>query len=68
MSDARDEDARRTSRVRPSGAQTWPEELLHHEASDPRARVEHGEDEEGLEHDGEVVPDAEQALAADACR
>ena len=41
------------------------QQLLHHEAAHPRARVEHGQDEERLEHDREVVPDAEQPLAAE---
>ena len=40
-------------------------EFLHHEAADARAGVEHGEDEKRLEHDREVIPDAEQAFAAD---
>ena len=49
--------------VRPSGFQTWPAQLLEHEAADPGAGVHRGEDEERLEHDGEVVPERHQALA-----
>ena len=42
-----------------------PQQVLEHEAADARAGVDHGQDEERLEHDGEVVPEAEQPLAAD---
>ena len=42
--------------VRSRGFQMLPSELLHHEAADARAGVDRGQDEEGLEHDGEVVP------------
>ena len=42
-----------------------PAELLHDEAADARAGVENGKNEKRFEHDGEVIPDAEEARAAD---
>ena len=35
---------------------------------DARAGVDDGQDEQRLEHDGEVVPEAEDGLAADRSR
>ena len=35
---------------------TLPSDLLHQEAGDARAGVDGGEDEQRLEHDGEVIP------------
>ena len=37
--------------------------VLQHEAADARAGIERGEDEHRLEHDREVIPEREQALA-----
>jgi len=34
--------------------------------ADACAGIEHGEDEKGFEHDREVIPDAEEAFAADS--
>src|SRR5207302_1315747 len=45
-----------------------PEGVLKHEAADTGAGVEHGEDEECFEHDGEVVPDCHYGLSAKAIR
>ncbi len=42
------------------------EEILQHEAADAGAGVDHREDEQGFEHDGEVVPEREEAFAAAA--
>ena len=42
-----------------------PAEFLNHEAADARAGIEHRENKQRLEHDREVIPDAEQAVAAD---
>ena len=39
-------------------------EGLEQEAAHARAGVDGGQDEQGLEHDGEVVPEADEALAA----
>ena len=39
--------------------------VLQHEAGNARAGVDRGEDEQGLEHDGEVVPEAHHGGAAD---
>ena len=39
--------------------------VLQHEARDTCARVDGGEDEERLEHDREVVPEARQGSAAE---
>ena len=49
--------------VRPSGSQHVPGQLLEHEAADPGAGVDRGEDEERLEHDGEVIPERDQPCA-----
>ena len=38
------------------------DQVLDHEAADPRAGIDRGEDEQRLEQDGEVVPDARQRL------
>src|ERR1700678_528043 len=49
-------------------AQRFPDmsaEFLHHETAPTRAGVQHGENEKRFEHDREVIPDAEQAFAAD---
>ncbi len=54
--------------VRPSGFQTWPSEILQHEAADARAGVDNGQDEQRLEHDGEVIPEADDGVAAAAAR
>ena len=43
--------------VRPSGAQAWPASLLEHEPPDAGAGVHGRQDEERLEHDGEVIPE-----------
>ena len=40
------------------------EQVLQHEAADAGAGVDDGEDEERLEHDGEVIPEAEDGVAA----
>ena len=42
------------------------ERILQHEAAHARAGIEHGQDEQRLEHDGEVVPDRHQRLPAQA--
>ena len=39
-------------------------QVLEHEAADARARVERGEDEQRLEHDGEVIPEGHDGLAS----
>ena len=44
------------------------EQVLQHEAAHARARVDDGEDEERLEHDGEVIPEAEDGASAAAAR
>ena len=44
------------------------ERVLEHEAPDPRARVHRGEDEQGLEHDREVVEERLQAVTEGAWR
>ena len=38
-----------------------PAEILQHEPSDARAGVERREDEQRLEHDGEVIPERHRA-------
>ena len=44
------------------------EGVLHHEAADARASVENGENEQRLEHDGEVIPERHHGLAAKTVR
>ncbi len=54
-----------------SAAKGLPEaaaEILNHKASNTRSRIEHGKNEERFEHDRKVIPDAEEALAADSTR
>ena len=41
-----------------------PQQILQHEASHPRTRVDNGQDEQGFEHDGEVIPEADKRFAA----
>jgi len=41
-----------------------PQEVLQHEPAHARAGVEDGQDKERLEHDGEVVPEADQRPSA----
>ena len=45
-----------------------PQRILQHEAADPRAGVEDGENEQRFKHDGEVVPDGHQRFAAQRAR
>ena len=45
-----------------------PDEFLQHEPADARARVDRRQDEERLEHDGEVIPVGHQAAHARAAR
>ena len=42
--------------------------FLQHEARNPGAGVEHGQNKERLEHDGEVIPDGGKAVAAECAR
>src|SRR5439155_24598728 len=44
------------------------EEVLQHESSHACAGVKHGENEQRLKHDGEVVPDGLEALHAQRIR
>ena len=53
--------------VRPIGWPDLAQRILHHEAAHARAGIHRGQDEDGLEHDGEVVPERHQALAEGAC-
>ena len=52
-------------RVLPSGFHDLSEQVLQNEAPDAGAGVEGGQDEERLEHDGEVIPKREHPLARD---
>ena len=45
--------------VPPSGLYDMPEQVLQHEAAHARAGIDDREDEQRLEHDGEVIPEAE---------
>ncbi len=38
------------------------EKILQHESPDARARVDNRQDEEGLEHDGEVIPEGQHGV------
>ena len=44
------------------------EGVLHHEAADAGASVKNGENEQRLEHDGEVIPERHHGLAAKTVR
>ena len=46
----------------PSGFQKCCPAVLQHEAADAGAGIQRGEDEQHLEHDGEVVPHRQQPL------
>ena len=48
--------------VRPSGCVHVPQQILQHEAPHARAGIDDGQDEQRLEHDGEVIPEAEHRL------
>ena len=54
--------------VRPKRRPDVLAEVLEHEAADARAGVERGEDEQRLEHDGEVIPERHRRLAAEHAR
>jgi hypothetical protein len=43
-------------------------QLLEHEPAHAGTRVKHSQDKERLKHDGEVIPDAQQAGPADGAR
>ena len=40
-----------------------PEQILQNEAPHPRARIECGENEQGLEHDRKVIPQRQRGVA-----
>ena len=42
------------------------EEILQHEAAHARARIDNCQDEQRFEHDGEVIPEAEDGIASAA--
>ena len=44
------------------------QQILDHEAADAGAGVDRGQDEQGLEQDGEVIPEGHHGLAADHAR
>ena len=50
--------------MRPSGAHDVPQQILQHEAPHARAGVDDRQDEQRLEHDREVIPEADHRLAA----
>ena len=52
--------------VRPERLVDVAEQILQHEPPDARAGIDDGQDEQRLEHDGEVIPEAEHRLAAAA--
>ena len=43
----------------------FAEQILQHEASGPRARVDRREDEKGFEQNGEVIPERHHGLSSD---
>src|SRR5918998_3460500 len=69
---ADDEGARDQVTRQPRGTRKGPvdvaEQVLEHEPPDARAGVDGGQDEQRLEHDGEVVPESLQGRAADDAR
>ena len=52
--------------VRPERRPDVAQQILQHEAADARAGVDDGEDEQRLEHDGEVIPEADDGASAAA--
>ena len=46
--------------VRPQRLVDMAQQILQHEAAHARAGVDDGQDEQRLEHDGEVIPEAEK--------
>ncbi len=44
------------------------QKVLQHEAADARSGIDDREDEERLKHDGEVIPERQDRLAAAALR
>ena len=44
------------------------QQILQHEAAHARAGVDDGQDEQRLEHDGEVIPEADERAAAAGAR
>ena len=54
-----------TDLVSPSARPEMAEAILQQIAADARAGIEGGEDEERLEHEGEVVPEVHAAAAGE---